>query len=205
MTEKIATGLYRVLIPFERVTTTVYIGIYSGGVAIIDSATYSSDAENYVIPALEELGVEKDRVKWLLLTHTHSDHAGGLPRLAELLPKAKVGFVSSVDIPNFQLLREGDEILGGLRVIGLPGHTEDSVGYLDIKTKTLLSGDCLQLKGIDIYRDGVQYPELYAQSVEKLKAMEIERIVAAHEYDPLESLARGHEEVMRYLDACLDM
>ena len=53
------------------------------------------------------------------------------------------------------------------------------------------------------YRDGISYPSLYRASVERLRGMEIERIVAAHEYDPLGSVAEGREAIAAYLDTCL--
>ena len=201
--DRIADNLFRIRIPFEEISTTVYLAVYNQGVAIIDSGTYNSDVDNYIIPALNELGIETGKVKHLLLTHTHGDHAGGIRRLAELIPEAKAGFLSSIDIQNAATVTDGETLLGGLQVIHLPGHTKDSVGYYDIKTRTLLSGDCLQLKGIGKYRKGIGYPELYAQSIYRLMKIKPERIVAAHEYDPLGSLAEGRAEVERYLSVCL--
>lgn len=203
LAEKISGGLYRILVPFERITTTVYLAVYESGVGVIDSATYPEDAEQYILPALGELGLAPEDVTWLLLTHTHGDHAGGLGRLSALIPEAKIGFFSELSMPRFQRIRDGEVLLGGLQVVHLPGHTQDCVGYLDTKTKTLLSGDCLQLEGVDIYRSGVQYPTLYRASVNKLKGMDILRIVAAHEYDPLGSIAQGREAVGQYLEHCL--
>ena len=77
------------------------------------------------------------------------------------------------------------------------------MGFLDVRTGTLLSGDCLQLKGVGRYRRGVTDKSGYTASVQKLKSMPIRRIVAAHEYDPLGSLAEGEEAVAQYLDCCL--
>ena len=201
--EEICCGLYRVRVPFQDLTTTVYIARYDEGAAIIDSATYPSDVDNYIIPALCELGIGEDDVRWLLITHTHSDHAGGLPRLSELFPRARVGFVSELDHSGFRQISDGEVLLGGLQVVSLPGHTKNCVGYLDIKTRTLLSGDCLQLRGIGKYRNGVGQPKAYAESVARLSGMDIRRIVAAHEYDPLGSLAEGEESAREYLRECL--
>ena len=202
MLQKIDRNLYRVLIPFERITTTVYLAVYEEGAAVIDAATTPSDAEDYILPALHRLGVVPD-VRWLLLTHTHGDHAGGLARLSELLPRARVGFFAPVEGVASAILVDGEVLLGGLRAVHLPGHTADAVGYLDMASGTLLSGDCLQLDGVDIYRSGIGDPVSYRDSVEKLRGMDIRRIVAAHEYDPLGSIAEGREAVLRYLDRCL--
>lgn len=202
LAERIDERIYRILIPFEELTTTVYLLRYEEGAALIDSATYPSDIDGCVIPAIEELGIKKDDVKWLLLTHTHGDHAGGLKRLSELFPNAKIGFMTALDMPQFYSLHDGDILFGGLKVVHLPGHTTDSIGYLDTKTKTLLSGDCLQLLGVGKYRGGVRYPELYLESIGRLEKMDIERIVAAHEYDPLGSVAEGSASVLHYLRTC---
>ena len=77
------------------------------------------------------------------------------------------------------------------------------MAFLDLPTGTLLSGDCLQLFGVGKYRSGIGYPYLYRRSVERLRGMELSQIVAAHEYDPLGSIARGKEEIEAYLSPCL--
>lgn len=201
--ERIENHLFRILVPFEDLTTTVYVAIYEEGVAIIDSATYPSDVDTYILPALEELGIDFSRVRFLLLTHRHGDHAGGIGRLSECFAGARVGAFPNPDHPERKQLADREILLGGLQVLYLPGHCKDSVGFLDLKTKTLLSGDCLQLKGIGKYRNGVKFRDAYEESVNKLKKMDIARIVAAHEYDPLGSIAEGKEAVNAYLDACL--
>ena len=140
-----------------------------------------------------------------MLTHSHGDHAGGIGRLSECIPNACVRASFEHALQTDAPLFDGELLLDRLQVISLPGHTKNSVGYLDLETRTLVSGDCLQLKGVGKYRNGVRYPELYAQSIEKLKRMEIDRIVAAHEYDPLGSIADGKEAVSLYLTTCLDV
>ena len=200
--EHITNDLYRVRIPFEDLTTTVYIANCKEGTVIIDSATYPSDVDDYVLPALAELGVSAERVCALALTHNHGDHGGGLARLAELFPTAAVRALEPLSLSRYTPLADGEMLAGDLQTVHLPGHTSHSVGYLDRRTKTLLSGDCLQLGGIGKYRNGIKYPTFYLESIEKLRAMDIGRIVAAHEFDPLGSLAEGSEAVARYLNEC---
>lgn len=184
--QRIGQDLYRVLIPFQDLTTTVYIAIYTEGTAIIDSGTYPSDVDEYILPALKELGVA-DTVRYLLLTHHHGDHAGGFARLSACFPQAESS------LPE------------GLEAISLPGHTPDAVGYLDHRSDTLLSGDCLQLRGIGKYRNGIADAAAYIRSIEHLKERRIARIVAAHEYDPLGSIAEGAKAVENYLELCLQI
>ena len=201
--QQVDAGLYRILVPFEDLNTTVYIVRSPEGAALIDAATYPEDITSYVLPALEELGIGK--VTHILLTHHHGDHAGGLPRLMEAFPEAAVCSMTSFDLPGFLLLKDGEQVMQRLQTLHLPGHTPHSCGFLDLPTGTLLSGDCLQLAGVGKYIHGVRYPEQYRASVEKLKKLDIRRIVAAHEYVPLGSLAEGSAEVAAYLDACLQL
>lgn len=203
--QKVDAGIYRILVPFEDLSTTVYIVRSPQGVAIIDAATYASDIRDFVLPALAQLGIGREAVTHLLLTHAHDDHAGGLPALLEAFPHARVQSITPFALPEFSPLQDGDMILGRLQAVLLPGHTRLSCGYLDLPTGTLLSGDCLQLAGVGKYIHGIGYPEAYRSSVEKLQKMDIRRIVAAHEYVPLGSIAEGREVVAAYLDACLQL
>ena len=86
--EQIDQGLFRLLVPFEELTTTVYVVLCPTGVALIDSATTQYDAEQVILPALREHGIALTDVRYLLLTHDHGDHAGGAPYLLEHLPRA---------------------------------------------------------------------------------------------------------------------
>lgn len=202
--DNLGAGLFRILIPFDGdVTTTVYVVLLEDGVVLIDSATYLTDVDNYIIPALDELKISIESVKYLLLTHDHGDHAGGAKRLLEVAENATIGASFSFNSLKFVPLTDGELIGGRLQVVSLPGHTQNSVGFLDLKTNTLLSGDCLQLEGVGKYRNGIGYPSLYIESCEKLKKMNISRIVTAHEYDPLGSIADGEDEVEKYLDLCI--
>ena len=204
-TDKINDQIFRILVPLGTLNTTIYIYKCEEGVAIIDSATYSTDIDEYVIPALEEMNISHEDIKYLLLTHDHFDHAGGIQRLSELFPSVVLGTSFPIDLPNRIELVDGQKVLGNLQGICLPGHTASSFGFYDTATQTLLSGDCLQLAGVGKYRDGIEYFDDYIQSVNRLKSMDIQRIVAAHEYDPLGSMAEGKQAVIDYLDKCIEI
>ncbi len=203
-TEKLAEGLYRILLPFDgSVTTTVYAAVCGDGIVLIDAGTYPADAAEHILPSLRALGLTADKVSHLLLTHDHSHHVGGVAGLLACLPALAVRAPFPMDVPRFSLLTDGEVVGGRLQAVFLPGHTDHSLGFLDLKTKTLLSGDCLQLGGVGKYRSGIYSISSYRASVARLKEMKISRIVAAHEYEPLGSLAEGGEQVRAYLDACL--
>jgi glyoxylase-like metal-dependent hydrolase (beta-lactamase superfamily II) len=54
--------------------------------AIVD--TGPNTAVPLILAALAELGIERDAVEWLFLTHVHLDHAGGAGALMGALPRA---------------------------------------------------------------------------------------------------------------------
>jgi glyoxylase-like metal-dependent hydrolase (beta-lactamase superfamily II) len=57
-----------------------------GRAAIID--TGPNTAVPLILAALAELGIERDAVEYLFLTHVHLDHAGGAGELMRALPRA---------------------------------------------------------------------------------------------------------------------
>lgn len=203
--KRIDEGLYRLYVPFEELMTAVFFAVYPQGTVIVDSATYASDAENYIVVALDELGIERESVKYIALTHGHGDHAGGAGRLSELLPMAEVRSPEPVAISGYSQIGDGELLLGGLRAIRLAGHTKNCVGYLDERSGTLLSGDCLQLRGVGKYTNGVRYPDTYRASIERVRGMKLRRIVASHEYVPLGSIAEGERAIKEYLDTCIEV
>jgi len=66
----------------------IHVIVEGGRAAIIDTAT--RHAAPRVLAALDELGVDRDRVDWVVLTHVHLDHAGGAGALLEALPAARL-------------------------------------------------------------------------------------------------------------------
>ena len=201
---RLTDNLYRLYIPFEELYTAIFFAVYEEGVVIIDSATYQSDADEYILPALRSLCICPEEVRVIALTHRHGDHSGGAARLSELLPNAEIVATEPPKGLSVRIIGDGDLVLGVLRTVILPGHTEKSAGFFDEGNGTLLSGDCLQLGGIGKYRNGIKYPELYKASVERVRGMNVKRLVASHEYDPLGSAATGRKEIEKYLDCCLE-
>jgi glyoxylase-like metal-dependent hydrolase (beta-lactamase superfamily II) len=59
---------------------------HGGRAALIDVGT--NDSVPHLLAALEVLGIARESVDYLLLTHVHLDHAGGAGRLMRELPNA---------------------------------------------------------------------------------------------------------------------
>ena len=59
---------------------------HGGRAAFVDVGTTHSVP--YLLAALDRLGISREAVDWLLLTHVHLDHAGGAGALMQALPNA---------------------------------------------------------------------------------------------------------------------
>ena len=64
-----------------------HIIVQSGRAAFVDVGTNASVP--YLLAALAELGIAREAVDFVLLTHVHLDHAGGAGRLMRELPNAQ--------------------------------------------------------------------------------------------------------------------
>jgi glyoxylase-like metal-dependent hydrolase (beta-lactamase superfamily II) len=60
---------------------------HEGRAAFVDTGTTHSVPQ--LLAALEELGLARDAVDYVILTHVHLDHAGGAGQLMQALPQAR--------------------------------------------------------------------------------------------------------------------
>lgn len=91
--------------------------------------------------------VKDKHVKYILMTHNHSDHIGALAGLKEELKVPVAGHeldASRYPVPLDINLKEGDKLKFGeleIKVLHTPGHTKGSLCFLI--GKHLLDGDTL--------------------------------------------------------------
>jgi glyoxylase-like metal-dependent hydrolase (beta-lactamase superfamily II) len=64
-----------------------HVIVHRGRAAIVDTGT--ALAVPRLLQALAQLGVERDAVDYVFLTHVHLDHAGGAGQLMQALPRAR--------------------------------------------------------------------------------------------------------------------
>src|SRR2546425_7818539 len=50
----------------------------SGGLVLFDTLNNPDEAANIVVPGLRKLGLDRDQIKLVVLTHSPNDHTGGL-------------------------------------------------------------------------------------------------------------------------------
>lgn len=208
--EKVNENIYRMVIPYKDIWTTVYVMKTLQGALLFDAASYDDDAEKYIIPFLESCGVTEENLKYIFISHNHKDHAGALGKLMERYPNAII-LSRSTDIQNnyaeYDVIapQDNDRILDTFEVVTVVGHTADAAGLLDVRTKTFITGDSLQVWGIvgsEPWAANIRFPVEYFEDIQKIQRMDIDEIYAAHDYYPYGYKAQGKAEVDRYLEGC---
>ena len=184
-------GIYRLKVPFERIYTSVFLIETDQKRILVDCATTAEDVDTHILPALASLGYSLSDVDMLVLTHKHEDHAGGRERILEIAP-------------NIEIVTDVRPLTDRISTYPLSGHTEDSIGILDTRTHTLISGDGLQGAGVDKYRCHTKNPVAYHETLKRIEQDErIENILFSHAYEPWnQDRAVGRCEVINCLSDC---
>ena len=177
-TGKVKENLYAV----RSVFVNFYILKTSAGLVLFDTGMSPGAAAG----GLKKLGLDSGAVKYIFLTHTDYDHAGGVsafPKAGLYLSKAEEpmidgtkarrGVIHNRRISGYHTLAGNETVTVGntkIQMILTPGHTAGSAAYL-IDNDTLVSGDLLR-----ITRKGAVSPFLrlmnmdHKQNVESVKA-----------------------------------
>lgn len=152
--------------------------ISSGGTscAVVDPG----DAEP-VLDALKEHGLE---LEYILITHHHADHIGGMRQLQEMSGAQVYGPHDSRIPGQSRMLAEGERVslpLLGLEfdVLEVPGHTSTHIAFHG--HGCLFCGDTLFSVGCGRLFEGS--PAQMQDSLDKLAALPADlRVFCAHEY-----------------------
>jgi glyoxylase-like metal-dependent hydrolase (beta-lactamase superfamily II) len=64
-----------------KYTSMYFLKTADGGVMLIDALNNTADANNYIIPALQQLNLP---LRGIYISHGHGDHDGGVNRLREV-------------------------------------------------------------------------------------------------------------------------
>ena len=188
-----ATGIFRLRIPFETLYTSVFLIETNDAKILVDCGTSAKDVDEQIVPALRARGLALLSIDMLILTHKHSDHAGGLARILALAPHIKIK-------------KEVCHLTGSISTYPLEGHTKDCIGVLDEKSGTLITGDALQGAGIDKYRCFTEDPDAYLATVARIQTDErINTLLFSHAYEPFYAdRITGRKAVLECLMKCTE-
>lgn len=130
----------------------------------------------------------RERVRWVVLTHTHPDHWPGTARLvkatgAEVLAFAKYRDKDSDVVPD-RVIGEGDTIEGsewGLDVLHTPGHAPNHLCFLLEEERVLFTGDTV-LDGMYSVVNPGRGGDMatYVATLERLRRLRLTRICPGH-------------------------
>jgi glyoxylase-like metal-dependent hydrolase (beta-lactamase superfamily II) len=190
---QIVKNIYRLKIPFDCIYTSVFLVRTSKGYMLVDCATTDEDVNKWIIPALNQMGLKLKDIQFLLLTHKHGDHAGGLRQIFRLNK-------------NIQVINEPNIVFDDIEILHMAGHTLDCIGVLELQSSTLIAGDGLQGAGVDKYRCSLESKEEYLKTIEKVKTdKRIKNIFFSHAYEPWEKDAIfGRKEIQKCLQDCIN-
>ena len=114
----------------------------------------------------------------VLLTHTHSDHAGGVPAVLARWPDASIRSSPSAPFTDGETLLAGG---GSLTALHTPGHAPDHFCFLNEASGEVYCGDLVRAGGtivIPANRGGDL--RAYLRSLERLRSMRPKRLLPGH-------------------------
>ncbi|MFT3761144.1 MAG: MBL fold metallo-hydrolase [Pseudoxanthomonas sp.] len=110
-----------------------YLVVEKGRAALIDCGTATCAPR--VLAALEENGVARETVDWLLVTHVHLDHAGAAGPLMQALPNAKL-VAHPRGAPH--MIDPAKLIAGAKAVYGEEAFARDHAGMLPVAAERVV-------------------------------------------------------------------
>ncbi|MGH9137060.1 MAG: MBL fold metallo-hydrolase [Acidimicrobiales bacterium] len=170
-------------------TNTYLVGIDE--VAVIDPGPDDAGHRDAII------GAGGDRIRWIVCTHTHIDHAPGAPKLAKQTGAEILAYDSRDGLKVQRELRDGDRIEGTefrLTAVHTPGHASNHLCFLLEEERTLFSGDHVMQGSTVVISPPDGDMAAYLASLERLRSKR----------PALRAIAPGHGHVIEDPAAVLD-
>jgi len=144
----------------------------------------------------------KDRIRWILCTHTHVDHSPGAAALkaatgAQLLGRPAPAGQDATFAPDRVMSHNDRFIFDGvtLRALHTPGHASNHVCYLLEQTRMLFTGDHVMQGSTVVINPPDGDMRAYLDSLEMLLAEDLAILAPGHGY----LIGEPHKEVRRLI------
>jgi glyoxylase-like metal-dependent hydrolase (beta-lactamase superfamily II)/8-oxo-dGTP pyrophosphatase MutT (NUDIX family) len=135
------------------------------------------------------LAADGRKVRWIVATHHHPDHVGGIAACRERFGAAVAGHPRLAEALKLdRALRDGEMFTlargahdWNLKVLHTPGHTRDSISLLHERTRSLFCGDLIPGGGGTVIIDPPDGSmSAYLQSLKRLLREPVETLFPAH-------------------------
>jgi glyoxylase-like metal-dependent hydrolase (beta-lactamase superfamily II) len=156
-------------------TNTYLVGIDE--VAVIDPGPDDDDHLEAI------LGCGGDRIRWIVLTHTHPDHWPLAPRLKERTGAEILAYDSRDGLVVDRELRDGDVVEGTefrLRAMHTPGHASNHLCFWLEQENRLFSGDHVMSGSTVVIRPLDGDMGEYFEQLERMKPLRMKSIAPGH-------------------------
>lgn len=169
-------------------TNTYLVGIDE--IAVIDPGPEITEHRDAI------LGCGGDRIRWILCTHTHPDHAPGAAALASATGATVRAFRSRDGLRVDERMRHGDEIDATefrLRAHHTPGHASNHLCFVLTDERLMFSGDHVMQGSTVVIRPPDGNMADYLESLRSVRALGLRAIAPGHGHlitDPGETLDR---------------
>lgn len=144
---------------------------------------------------LKSLNIAANSLKYILITHGHSDHFDALDEIKKLFPEAKTAGYKKAEFQKDIDLDEGSRLCFGnnsIEIIHTPGHSRDSLCYIYKPDNAIFTGDTLFIGCIGFCRS----PGTMAQSLTRLRSLPEELIIySGHDYGEVQNRSLAEEKV----------